>query len=344
MLKFDPKKPFELQSHLDLLYQEKSPLYSFTATSLLEFDAWQDSFRTQLRKQIGIKDREQRKFTVETFDSVVHPLYTEQFLGMTVAKGEIIPIYLLIPKKDPPYRAILVFHGHDPSAQYCLGKYPDAETKKRNLAQDNNYAQALADAGYLVCLVEQRGMGNRITGQVSTETNRSCRHLAFSYLMHGRTLLGERVLDGMTVLSYLNSRSDVIGKPGCTGHSGGGTTALWMTALDERIQVVVVSGCFSSYIGSILAMEHCECNYVPGMLTLGEMGDLAALVAPRPLCIIHGEKDAIYPVGSTKSEFLRLQQAYLLHRQPNSVKLFIHPGGHAYHHQTALEWFDNWLI
>lgn len=343
MQKFDPDL-LKLQTHLDRLYQENAALFSFKASNLADFETWQQPFRSQLKQLVGIEGRNHQNYGLQIIRSDDHPFYTEQFLGMTVAKGEIIPMYVLVPKKDPPYRSILVFHGHDPSAQYCLGNYPDERTKKQNLANDNNYAQVLAEAGYLVCVVEQRGMGDRITEQISTENGRSCRHLAFSYLLHGRTLLGERILDGMAALSYLESRTDVIGNPGCTGHSGGGTTALWLAALDERIRALVISGCFSSFKGSILAMEHCECNYVPGILTLGEMGDLAALIAPRPLCIIHGEKDPIYPVKCARSEFQKVNQAYLIHQQPNQAKLFIHGGGHAYHHQAARDWFDQYLV
>jgi hypothetical protein len=140
-------------------------------------------------------------------------------------------------------------------------------------------------------------------------------------------LLGERIWDGMCAATYLLSRPDVTGGLGCTGHSGGGTTALWLAALDERISTVLVSGYFNSFRGSILAMEHCECNYVPGILTLAEMGDIAALIAPRPFCALNGEQDEIYPVEYVHEQFATVRRAYELHVAIHACKLSIHPGG-----------------
>jgi hypothetical protein len=161
--------------------------------------------------------------------------------------------------------------------------------------------------------------------------------------MHGRTLLGERVWDGMCAATYLLSRPDIIGGLGCTGHSGGGTTALWLSTLDERIGTVLVSGYFNSFRGSILAMGHCECNYVPGILELAEMGDIAALIAPRPFCALNGEKDDSYPVENVHQQFETVRRAYELHDASHACRLSIHSGGHAYNNTISREWFSKWM-
>jgi len=126
---------------------------------------------------------------------------------------------------------------------------------------------------------------------------------------------------------------------GCTGHSGGGTTTLFLSALDERIKTIVVSGYFNSFRGSILAMEHCECNYVPGILELAEMGDIAALIAPRPFCAINGEQDDIYPVAFAREQFETVHKAYELNSASHACQLSIHSGGHAYNNQVSRDWF-----
>lgn len=58
-------------------------------------------------------------------------------------------------------------------------------------------------------------------------------------------------------------------------------------------------------------MRHCDCNYVPGIFAKLEMGDLAALVAPRPLGAIHGQGDPIFPIAGTRQQFARLMAAFL---------------------------------
>ena len=36
------------------------------------------------------------------------------------------------------------------------------------------------------------------------------------------------------------------------------------------------------------------------------MADIAALIAPRPLVIEHGERDHIFPIGATRAAFTQL--------------------------------------
>jgi dienelactone hydrolase len=338
-----PPSPFSLQSHLDQIYAGRSRRFALTASNLEEYSAWQTAFRAELTRLFGLSDRPLVQSAVEKCQRMDRGTCTEEKFRLDVGEGVQVPLYVLVPKHAPPFKPVLVFHGHDPSAQYCLGHYPDPETARLNRAVDNNYALALAEAGYLVVVVEQRGFGERLTDQVSTDYPRSCRHLAFSYLMHGRTLLGERCWDGLCAVSYLLSRPDVSAGLGCTGQSGGGTTALWLSAIDPRIRVVVVSGYFNSFRGSILSIEHCECNYVPGILELAEMGDIAALIAPRPFCAINGEKDEIFPVATARQQFRTVHQAYALHDAADACRLEIHPGGHAYHNAIAQTWFARWM-
>jgi hypothetical protein len=335
---------FQLQPHLDDLYARAPRQLAFRAQSGEEFALWQQTLRAKLRELLGIAGRTlPTTVRVERLQAIDRGEYVEEKYRLDT--GVDTPIYVLIPKTAPPYKAVLVFHGHDPSVQYILGNYPDEETAQRNLAADNNYAQALAQAGYLVCAVEQRGFGERITEQIHGADFRSaCRHVSFEYLMQGRTLLGERCWDGMVALKYLQTRDDVVeGGIGCTGNSGGGTTCMFLSALDERISVSIPSCYFCSFKDSILSMYHCECNYVPHILEYGEMGDLAALIAPRPLCIISGEHDPIYPVRGTRAQFETVRRAYDLLGASERCWLAVHPGEHAYNHAFSQEWFRQWL-
>jgi hypothetical protein len=148
----------------------------------------------------------------------------------------------------------------------------------------------------------------------------------------------------MVAASYVQKRADVVADVlGCTGHSGGGTTALWMSAIDDRITVNVTACYFCAFKQSILGMRHCECNYVPGILELAEMGDLGAMLAPRPFRIIAGQNDPIFPIAGVKQELETTQKAYTLFNVPERLSLTVHPGEHAYNHAMSLEWFKQWL-
>ena len=319
---------FHLQDHLNQLNERPSRI-----------------LRPALLAQIlGIDQHKRPIPKAELLTATDYELYREEKYVLAVGEGISAPLYLLIPHTDPPHRPIVVFHGHLPSVQIVLGHFRDKETETHYLGIDNNYAQALAQAGYLVAVIEQRGFGERLTDQVGDSGPRSCRHLAFNYMLHGRTLLGERCWDGVALLDYLHTRNDIdCAAIGCTGHSGGGTTALFLAALDQRITVSVVSGYFSSLKSSILGRRHCECNYVPGLLTYGDLGDVAALVAPRPLCFINGRFDSIFPAEGALDQFTVVQRSYSAHQTEAACQLIFHDGGHAYHLPTALAWFKHWL-
>ena len=83
---------------------------------------------------------------------------------------------------------------------------------------------------------------------------------------------------------------------------------------------------------------------MPGILTLAEMGDLAALIAPRPFRAINGEQDPIFPAWAGREQFETVRRAYELHGATEACSLAVHPGGHAYHHQLSQEWFARWLV
>lgn len=337
---------FQLQNQLDIRYANQPRQLAFRSHSIDEFNLWQQALRTKILELLGIDGRLPPKTVkADLLQSNDRGNYTEEKFALDVGEGVRAPMYMLVPKTPPPYKAILAFHGHDPSVQNILGNYPDEQVAQQNLAEEGNWAQVLVQAGYLVCAVEQRGFGERITNQYRESNNpSSCRHLAFEYMAEGRTLIGERCWDGMVALSYLQNREDVIpGAIACTGHSGGGTTCLWLTALDERIKVSIPSCYFCSFKASILGMEHCECNYVPHILEYAEMGDLAALIAPRPLRFIAGEHDPIFPIQGGREQFQTVLAAYSLLGAADQLSLAVHPGGHAYNHVFSHEWLQQWL-
>jgi hypothetical protein len=345
--------PFYLQNHIDHLYATRPRQLAFRAESPEEFVLWQQMLRAKVRDVLGIAGRVlPESVEPEWVQSIERDGYTEEKYALDVGAplGEqvIAPMYVLVPNSEPPYKPVMVFHGHNPSVQYILGNYPDEETAQEWRAVDNNYAQALAQAGYLVCAVEQRGFGERLADQavsnVETGFLNACRQLSFNYLMQGRTMVGERVWDGMVALTYIQSRADVVpGVMGCTGNSGGGTTTLWLSAIDDRVTVVVTSCYLCSFRHSILGMRHCECNYVPGILEYAEMGDLAALIAPRPFRAIAGEHDPIFPLEGVVQQFETVQRAYDLLGVGDRCSLTVHPGEHAYNQPMSLEWFGAWL-
>jgi hypothetical protein len=335
---------FDLQMHVERLTHHGARRLAYSAGSLEEFHAWKHELRGVLLRLLGLEGRKRPEpIKAEHITAVERTGYSEEKYALDVGEDVQAPVYVLVPDRKPPFKAIMVFHGHNPSVQYVLGNYPSEDVAQEMRAQHNNYAQVLARAGYLVCAIEQRGFGERQSTQFP-DAPRSCRHLAFNYLMAGRNLLGERIWDGMCAIDFISQRTDLVPDAlGCTGNSGGGTTTLWLSALDERVTVVVPSCYFCSFGASIGSIQHCECNYVPGILQWAEMGDLAALIAPRPLCFVNGEQDPIFPINAAREQFETVLRAYRLHAAEARCSFAAHAADHRYDHHLSREWFARWL-
>lgn len=333
---------FHLGSHIKSLHDETPHQFGFTADNHDAAARWQSTFRAALLDCLKISDRTlPDTVTTVKLSSIDKDSYIEEKHELIV---DSVPanLYVLVPKTDPPYIPVIVLHGHGMGVNLVLGNYSVDHPVDRFIATDENFAQKLAQDGYLVLAIEQRGFGERVTEQLRENANdNSCRHLAFAYMMHGQTLLGERVWDGMHVVSYALGRDDILAeKLTCVGFSGGGTTALSLSALDTRIKRTIIKSYFCKFEESILGMRHCECNYVPNLLTLGDTGDIAGLIAPRSVQIISGETDPIFPIDGVREQYARLEQIYQVFDADDQCTLSIHPDGHRAHYGLIKGWIE----
>ena len=118
---------------------------------------------------------------------------------------------------------------------------------------------------------------------------------------------------------------------------------LFSTALDQRITCAVVSGYFNTFRASIMSIHHCLCNFVPGIVKVAEMADLAGLVAPRPLLIESGTQDPIFPVEATRQAYAELQKIYTEFSAVDRLDIDIFGGEHSWSGAKAYDWLENWL-
>jgi hypothetical protein len=101
------------------------------------------------------------------------------------------------------------------------------------------------------------------------------------------------------------------------------------TSLDERIRACVISGYYSTFKNSILAMHHCECNFVPGLHQFGEMYDLIGLIAPRPVLIEAGTRDPIFPIEAVKQSVeIARNRVYTIFGCPEQIETDYFEGRH----------------
>ncbi len=82
---------------------------------------------------------------------------------------------------------------------------------------------------------------------------------------------------------------------------------------------------------------------MPGILRLGEMYDVAGLMAPRPFMAIAGRDDGIFPIQHVRLAFEKLRHVYEVAGAADRCELFVGEGGHRYYGAGAWPFVRKWL-
>ena len=190
--------------------------------------------------------------------------------------------------------------------------------------------------GIAALCIEQRSFGERRERHQERVSTHGCHDATMHALMLGRTLLGERVFDVDRGLDYLETRDDVDwSQVGIMGNSGGGTTSLFSAAVLPRIRYAMPSCYFCTFRDSLMSIYHCADNYVPGLLQYAEMADVMGLFAPRPVVLVAGEHDNIFPIEATRRAFADLQEVYAAAGAGDRCQLVVGSEGHRFYAAAA---------
>lgn len=175
---------------------------------------------------------------------------------------------------EPPHAAVLHTHGHSagpdgPGGWGAHGRFK-ADVQLR--------AAALARMGAVSFTIDMFGYGDQVA-QLGHGAHRSAAALRV------QTWNAVRALDFLVGLKDVDAS-----RLGVTGHSGGGTQAFLLSALDERVAVSVpvamVSGWFfgGCPCESGMPIHRSESHFANNAM-------IAALTAPRPLLVVSDGAD-----------------------------------------------------
>jgi dienelactone hydrolase len=216
--------------------------------------------------------------------------YTEQLVTYK-SEGAPVPAFLLIPRR-PCGAGMLVHHQHN--SQWHLGK---SEVAGLQGDRWQAFGPALARRGVSVLAPDAIGFEDRRQSGPGTDARPSDPVDYFTTmcyrLIRGRPLMNTVLTDAATAHSVLAARAEVDPhRIGALGHSMGGASALFHAALDTRVRLAVVSGAACTYRHRMDSGTGIEATQVvPGILDLCDLGDIAGLVAPRPLLLCSATED-----------------------------------------------------
>lgn len=253
--------------------------------------------------------------------------------------GDKVNAFLLLPKILNNNPAILINHQHN--REHHLGK-----SEVCGLAGDplQAFGPELAKKGFVVLApdsicFEDRRKDTTVEGfDFWQHFNEMCyRILQGDFLM--KKVLND-AMSGITLLSTLDCVDNE--KIGTLGHSYGGNTVLFLSALDERIAFSCASGCactFENRMKNNVGIE--MASVIPNFHGKYDIYDLVSCIASRRLLIVSSDsdkysKDASYIVEKASPIYAELGALYnLVHKQ--------YQGGHALTKERfndIIKWFE----
>lgn len=332
-------------------YNPEGARYAFRAKNVQEAKSWQRMTRKALARVIGLD----RLTTTDPLSRRVERIdkgdYWREKILLRTTTHTLMPVYLLIPKESdgvPPL--VIAFHGHGYGVKDIVGLWENGEERDIPSGYHKDFAVALCRSGFVVAAPEISCFGERQTDfsyledSIGGPAPTSCTHAAMLSFHLGMSVVGLRVHDGMRVLDYLETRTDIdTSRIGAMGISGGGMHTLFSACLDTRIQACVVSGYFSTFRESILAMQHCACNFVPGLGQFGEMHDLVGLIAPRPILFEAGSHDPIFPIQAVRKGVGKARAVYRTFGEGTGISTDYFEGRHQISGAKAYDFFKREL-
>ncbi len=340
------------QAYFESRYDAVGRRMGFRATTLAEWRLWKHDLRGIIHDLLGLNRMVPCPANPRTTEEVQCEGYRRQRVEIDTEPGVTMPLYVLIP--DGAQRSlspVIAAHGHLSGGKVSPAGVTEVPGVAEAIQQFNyDYGVKCAQRGYLIFCPDARGMGERresLYANPESTLGRSCDQLTNMAVPLGITVIGMWTWDLMRLLDYIQSRPECQGqKIGCIGLSGGGLQTLYLSAMDDRVACAVVSGYFYGVRDSLLSMCCCDCNYVPHLWEYVDMGDLAALIAPRPLLIETGNRDELNGARGVVNVLEQVEiarKAYELLEAPDHIAHDIFEGEHRWHGVQAYPWLDRWL-
>ena len=307
-----------------------------------DFDTWKEQVRQKLTELLGDMPSERGDLNIRIEWEKEHETFYEKRMIFSPEKNADVPCHLWVPKNVKlPCPVVICLQGHTTGMHISMGRtiYPvDADYISGG---DRDLAVQTIANGYAALVLELRGFGelkSQAYLNIFPNSDCTCAHPAMTAMLMGRTLIGERVWDISRAIDLLETMPETIDakKILVTGNSGGGTATYYAACMEPRITMAVPASCICSFKHSIVWKRHCPCNYIPNMAKYMDMGELACLIAPRPLAIVAGETDIGFHIDGSREVAEVVSKIYDRMGVPDKFRFIEHSEGHRYY--AALSW------
>ncbi len=252
-----------------------------------------EELRKNISLYIGVLDVPE-KVTFREINRKEYNEYTQIKIEYDSNENDVIPAYLLIPNQSGKHPAVIIHHQHN--SERHLGKSEVCGIDGNPLQA---FGPALAKLGFVVlspdsiCFEERRPNANGTKplpndGDFYNHLNEMCYRL-----LRGENLMRKVLFDAMLGVSLLRGL-DVVdsNRIGAFGHSYGGNTVMFHSALDTRVSFSCASGSACTYKNRESHSVGIEmASVIPGFTKNYDIDTVISCIAPRKLFIVSAQDD-----------------------------------------------------
>jgi len=314
--------------------KDAEPTFSYSAQ---EFGPWHESARSELIRLLrlnsgrGIRSRSVVWRGEDSLGTYTKCLYEGSY-------GQIMPAYVCVPKEKRTESIMICLQGHTDGISVSLGVDHETESEWTESFGGRHFGRFCVELGITALCLEQESLGFRKERRLAKTSPHPCHDAAMQSLILGRTLLGRRIDDLLSVISHLRECSEDSIKVGVMGNSLGGTVALFGGACSDEVDVVIAGSCVSEFSESLMKVYHCSDLYVPDLMTAFRQGDILGLCAPRPLLVCQGVNDPIFPLKGLRKSVRLASEIYRTASAEKNLSLRLGLQGHRFYPEMAKSW------
>ena len=199
------------------------------------------------------------------------------------AKNIYVPFLLSLPKNPVDSNAIIVAHQHN--GDYTIGK-------------NSEMFWDLVERNHIVMSIDSFFFGERQI--ISANEIRTAERLLSQKLYYrGLSPMNFILQEDIATVNYLMSLDDV-DSVSCIGHSFGGERCLLLSAIDDRINIAIVSGAYTdtdTFTSLDNSIAQGNTVLIPNLFNVITMEEIVERIAPRKLIIANGIDDPVRPAS-----------------------------------------------
>lgn len=331
--------PYPVDICHETILANHKPLLAFREDR--DYAAWREEVRKKLAEILGDMPESRCDLDICLEWEQEHESFHEYRYSFASEENIRIPCHLCIPKgTKSPCPVVICLQGHTTGMHISLGRPVYDGDEEMVSGGDRDFGLEVLKEGYAALVLEQRAFGelkSEAMMNFAPGAGTTCHHVAMTALLLGRTLIGERVWDVSRAVDFLETLPQIDSKRiALMGNSGGGTATYYAACMDERISIAMPSCSVCSFGASIVWKRHCACNYLPGIAKYFDMGDIACLIAPRPLVMVSGKLDHGFHIDGAMKEFETIQKIYKAAGAEDQCHLVVGEEGHRFY--ADLSW------